>query len=47
MYFDFDRGFGEETFKIDAIDFLEFFKSEITFRASQSPKKEYIEVRWQ
>lgn len=47
MYLEFDNGFGLQTLQIGAIDMLEFYNSEITFRARNIiPREEYIEVRW-
>jgi len=47
MFVEFNNGFGTQTLQIGAIDMLEFYNSEITFRASAvTPRDEYIEVRW-
>ena len=46
MFIEFNRGYGEQTFQIKAVDFMEFFKGEIALRAEESPPKEYIETRW-
>lgn len=46
MLLEFDKGFGIKTYQIGLPDFLEFFKSEISFRASEIATKDYIETRW-
>lgn len=33
-YIEFDKGYGVETYQIEGIDYLDFFKSEITIRSS-------------
>lgn len=46
MYVEFDNGFGTKVYQISSPDLLEFFESEISFRASEVTPKEYVETRW-
>lgn len=41
MYIEFDKGYGIETYQIEGIDYLDFFKSEITLRATVITPREF------
>lgn len=41
MEIEFDKGYGVETYQIEGIDYLDFFKSEMTIRASVITPREF------
>lgn len=41
MFIEFDKGYGVETYQIEGIDYLDFFKSEITIRATVITPSEF------